>query len=69
MLIVGGNLRQTLVFLLVVGQDSLGVAGENEDGSSKELVLSSGSDLLFGCKKLMSIMRVGWCCNRKKLYQ
>ena len=48
---------------------SLGVAGENEDGCSKELVVSNGSDLLFGCEKSMSIMRAGWCCNRKKIYQ
>ena len=46
---------------------SLGVAGENADGYCKELVSSSESDLLFGCEKSMSMMRAGWCCNRKKI--
>ena len=47
---------------------SLGVAGEKADGCCTELVSSDESDP-FGCEKSMSIMRAGWCCNRKKICQ
>ena len=46
----------------------LGVARENVDGCYTELVSSGEPDLLFDGKKSMSIMRAGWCCNRK-VYQ
>ena len=46
---------------------SLGVAGENADGCCKELASSSEFDLLFRCEKSMSMMRAGWCYNRKKM--
>ena len=48
---------------------SFGVAREKVDGCYTELMSSGESDLLFDGKKSMSIMRAGWCCNRKKICQ